>query len=89
MPYELPVKKSEEIAKEITKRIAKSANVLSTSYLGVNDFADSYVKHLIEVDCDPVNKLAVRRAALRTAADVLEEHKVAIPYPQLDIHNKK
>lgn len=89
MPYELPVKKSEEIAKEITKRIAKSANVLGTSYLGVNDFADSYVKHLIEIDCDAVNKLAVRRVALRTAADVLEEHKVAIPYPQLDIHNKK
>lgn len=89
MPYELPAKKSEEIAKEITKRIAKNANVLSTSYLGLNDFADSYVKHLIEVDCDPINKLSVRRSALRTAADVLEEHKVAIPYPQLDIHNKK
>lgn len=89
MPYELPVKESEEIAKSITKRIAKNANVLSSSYLGVNDFADSYVKHLIEVDCDPINKLSVRRAALRTAADVLEENKIAIPYPQLDIHNKK
>lgn len=89
MPYELPSKKSEEIAREITKRIAKNDNVLSTSYLGINDFADSYVKHLIEVDCEPINKLAVRRAAFRTMADVLEEYKVAIPYPKLDIHTKK
>ena len=89
MPYELPVKKSEEIAKEITEQIAKNDNVIGTSYLGLNDFADSYVKHLIEVDCDPANKLSVRRAALRTVADTLESHKVAIPYPQLDLHNKK
>ncbi len=89
MPYELPVKKSEEIAKSTIKAIAKNDNVTDASYLGLNDFADNYVKHLIEVDCDPMNKLQVRRDALRTIADILEKNKVAIPYPQLDVHSKK
>ena len=89
MPYELPVKKSEEIAKSTIKAIAKNDNVTGTSYLGLNDFADSYVKHLIEVDCDPMNKLQVRRDALRVIADILEKNKVSIPYPQLDVHSKK
>lgn len=89
MPYELPVKKSAKIAEDIVKAIAKNDNVTSTSYLGLNDFADSYVKHLIEVDCEPINKLGVRRAALRTIADILETNKIAIPYPQLDVHTKK
>ena len=89
MPYELPVKKSEQIVKTAVEEIAKKDNVSSTSYLGLNDFADSYVKHLIEVDCDPINKLQVRRNALRVIADLLEANKVAIPYNQLDIHTKK
>ena len=89
MPYELPVKKSEAIAKSAAKAIAKNDNVTSAEYLGLNDFADNYVKHLIEVDCEPMNKLQVRRDALRTIADLLEENKIAIPYPQLDIHTKK
>lgn len=89
MPYELPVKQSEELAKSTVKAIAKNDNVTNTAYLGLNDFSDNYVKHLIEVDCDPMNKLQVRRDALRTIAGVLEENKIAIPYPQLDIHTKK
>ena len=89
MPYELPVKKSEEIAKSTVKAISKKDNVTNASYLGLNDFSDNYVKHLIEVDCDPMNKLQVRRDALRVIADILEENKVAIPYPKLDIHTKK
>lgn len=89
MPYELPVKKSEEIVKSTIKAISKNDNVTNAAYLGLNDFSDNYVKHLIEVDCEPMNKLQVRRDALRAIADILETNKIAIPYPQLDIHTKK
>ena len=89
MPYELPVKKSEEIAKSTIKVISKNDNVTNAAYLGLNDFSDNYVKHLIEVDCEPMNKLQVRRDALRVIADILEANKIAIPYSQLTIHTKK
>lgn len=89
MPYELAVDKSEKIVTEAISLIGKNDNVNNAAYLGLNDFADSYVKYLIEVDCDPMNKLQVRRDAMRVIAKVLEKNKIAVPYPQLDVHSKK
>lgn len=89
MPYELPVSKSEQIVESTIKKITKNDNVTGASYLGLNDFGDHYTKHLVKVTCSPINKLQVRRDALRVIADVLESNKVAIPYQQLDVHTKK
>ena len=89
MPYELPASKSKKIVESSIKEIAKNDNVTGAFYLGLNDFGDDYTKHLVKITCNPINKLQVRRDALRVIAGILEENNVAIPYKHLDIHTRK
>lgn len=89
MPYEFEASKSEKIVESTIKKILKNDKVTSASYLGLNDFADNYTKHLVKITCNPINKLQVRRDALRVIAGVLEDNDVSIPYQQLEIRTKK
>lgn len=89
LPYELSVKKAEKILDEAVKKIAKSEDVKSINLYGLNKLNDSSMDYLIGLTTDPSIKLSVRRKALHIIMDTLEEHKISIPYHQLDIHNKK
>ena len=89
MPYELTIEKSEKILKEAVTKIKKQANVKDANLYGFTSIGDSALNYLIYVSCDPTLKLGVRRESLRTVVTTLEKHKVNIPYPQLDVHNKK
>ena len=89
MPYELPASKSKKIVESSIKEITKNDNVTGAFYLGLNDFGDDYTKHLVKITCNPINKLQVRRDALRVIADILEENNVSIPYKHLDVHTRK
>ena len=42
----------------------------------------------IAVEYVPDYKLSVSKATLRAIKLVLDENKIEIPYPQLDVHNK-
>ena len=44
--------------------------------------------HLENVENVPDYKLSVSKATLRAIKLVLDENKIEIPYPQLDVHNK-
>ena len=89
LPYELKVKDAEAIMEEIIKTLEKRDTIISAKYQGINAFSDSSLNYQIVVTCDPVNQLQVRRDALKTIVLALEDHKLSIPYPQLDIHTKK
>ena len=88
MPYEVTVKKAEKIVNDIIENIKTNNNVETCRYLSVNDLADSYIKYLIEVTCDPSFKLQVRRDAFRSILEEFENNKIAVPYTQIDIHQK-
>ena len=89
MPYELTIEKSEKILKEAIAKIKKQANVTDVNLYGFTSIGDSALNYLVYISCDPTLKLGVRRQALRTIVTTLEQHKVHIPYPQLDVHSKK
>lgn len=89
LPYELKVKDAEVIMEEIVKTLEKRDTITSAKYQGINAFSDSSLNYQIVVTCDPVNQLQVRRDTLKTIVLALEDHKLSIPYPQLDIHTKK
>lgn len=89
LPYDLKVEKAETIMHEIIKRLVHHDGITSAKYQGITAFADSSLNYQIVVTCDPMNQLQIRRDCLRVIVTTLEEHKIHIPYTQLDIHNKK
>ena len=89
LPYELKIDKAEEIMNEIVKAVRKNEDILDAQYLGLNDLAESSLNYLIKIECEPINRLAARRAALRGIVATLEGYGVSVPYNQIDIHTRK
>lgn len=88
MPYEVNVEEAEKVIDKIIFDVKNNENVEDCKYKGVNELAESYVKYLIEVKNNPLYKLQVKRDALRTVLLNMEKHKIAVPYTQIDIHEK-
>ncbi len=88
MPYEVSVEKAEKTVEKIVKKIEAQENVESSRYLGVNDLADSSIKYLIEIKCNPLKKLQARRDALKISLEEMAKDGIEVPYNQLDIHQK-
>lgn len=88
LSYELKVKEYEKVMNEIVKEVSKNDNTKNVRYLGVNNFNDSSIDHLLVFDSTPENKYNARRDALGTILKILEKNNIEIPYNQLDIHNK-
>lgn len=88
MPYELKVEDAESVIMDIVSLVKSLKNVEECEYRGVNDLADSSVKYQIKVYCKPLDKMQVRRDSLRCVLLGLEKNNIAVPYNQLDIHQK-
>ena len=86
MPYEVKVDKAENVIKDILNEISENEKIEESIYKGVNKFAESNIEYLIEIKCNPIDKLEVRRNILRTVLVILNKHKINIPYQQIDIH---
>ena len=88
MPYEVKVEKAERAINDIIEDIKENNNVEGCKYLGVNDLADSSIKYLIQVECNPIYKLQVRRDALRSVLTQLSRNRIEVPFNQIDVHTK-
>ena len=89
LPYELKVAKAEDIMHEIIDKLRRHTGINSADYQGITKLDSSSLNYQIVITCDPTSKLQIRRAALHTIMTTLEEHKLSVPYEQLDIHTKK
>lgn len=88
MPYEVNIKMAEKTINEIIIDINNINNVDYCKYKGINELADSSIKYLIEISCNPIYKLQVKRDALRSILIKMNNNKINIPYKQIYIHNK-
>ena len=88
MPYGVNLEKAEKAIDDIIENIKTNNNVENCRYLSVNELADSSINYLIEVTCNPVFKLQVRRDALRSILEELANNKIEVPFTQIDIHQK-
>ncbi|MBQ9011565.1 MAG: mechanosensitive ion channel family protein [Bacilli bacterium] len=88
LPYEIEISKAETVLEEIVTKIKQQKEVENCEYRGVSDLDESAIKYQIKVYCSPVQKPQIKRDALRTVLLVLSEHKISVPYNQLDIHQK-
>ena len=88
MPYEVSVETAEKAINDILENIKTNNNTEGCRYMGVNKLDESSINYLIEVTCNPLYKLQVRRDAHRSILVELENNNIAVPYNQLDIHTK-
>lgn len=89
LPYELKIKKAEEVINHVLKKIEELPNVEKVEYKGVDELASSSINYRIKVFCNPYVKIQVRRDALTCIVKGLEEKHISVPYNQIDVHQKK
>ena len=89
LPYELKIAKAEEVLHEIITKLHKHKDITNATYQGITKLGASSLDYQIVFVCDPSNKPQVRRDCLHTIMTTLEDHKISIPYEQLDLHTKK
>ncbi len=88
MSYEVKVEKAEKAVDDILNLIKGNNNVNGCRYLGITELADSSIQYLVEVTCNPQNKLQVRRDTIKSIVLGLDKNNIEVPYTQIDIHNK-
>ena len=88
-PYEVKVEDAEKVVHEMVQKLRKHTGITSADYQGITKIDTSSLNYQIVVTCDPANRLQIRRDSLRVIMTTLEEHKLHIPYTQLDLHSKK
>ncbi len=89
LPYELKLSKAEPIMEEIVERALNEneEKLIECQYRGVSELAPSSINYRLFARCNG-DRAQMKRNLNRVALAVLEEHKVSIPYPQMDIHQK-
>ena len=88
MPYEVKIDKAEKAIEDIISLIKEKENIIECNYKGVTELADSSIKYLLEIKCNPVGKLQVNRDALRCVIVGLEKNNIEVPFNQFDVHQK-
>lgn len=81
------VKKALDIAlKEI---ISNTDADEESCYLGIDEFASSSINYIIKIHCPQDKRIPTKRAALSIIKKVYDDHKIKIPYNQIEVHNAK
>ena len=88
LPYELSLEEQHKIVDDIIELSKADKLIKDCSSVGVADLADSKIEYLLKVTINPANKLQARRNVLEHILEGMEKNNVAVPYNQLDIHQK-
>lgn len=88
MPYEIPIDKAEKVANEIVENLKEHNDIETAEYKGVTELADSSIKYLVKIVCNPENKLQIRRDTYGCILRTLAKNKIDVPYNQIDVHQK-
>lgn len=88
LPYEENALEMEKVLKEIIDTVKINEKIKEMKYVGINDFADSAIYYKLRVWCSAEQKPQIKRDIQKIIKLKLDEHKIDIPYTQIDIHSK-
>lgn len=88
LPYELKLEKAEAIMNEIAEKAVEHEDIQELKYVGVSELAASSINYKLFGSSVPRRRIQAKRAVLHVTLEVLEKHKVDVPYPQMDVHQK-
>ena len=93
LPIPLPLRikpdSASKVVSEIADQILLIPEVTSAINQGPSAITNSALTYQIQITCDPAARLATRRAALEKVISILAEHKILLPYQQLELHARK
>ena len=88
MPYEVPVDRAEKVIDKMLAKLKDFEDIEDAEYKGVTELADSSIKYLLKITCNPERKLQVKRDTYGCILRTLAENKIEVPYNQIDVHQK-
>lgn len=88
LPYEIKPDAANDLMLEITENIKALEQVNTAEYQGLSKIDTSSLNYQIAIQCDPMNVLSVRRAALGVVTDTLAKRKLRLPYAHVDVRTK-
>ena len=88
LPYELKLSEAEKIMTEIADASRELDYVADCQYRGVNKLADSAIEYRLFAKSEKGKRIDAKRNILHKTLEILEQHGVSVPYPQIDIHQK-
>ena len=89
LPLRIKPSAAEAIMSEISFNVQKLPNVTSVISQGLTEITNSSLNYQLQITCDPMNQLQVRRDSLGTIASTLAAHKILLPYTELTLHDKR
>lgn len=89
LPLRIKPAAAKLLTSEITKNVQKLNGVTSVTDQGLAAITNSSLNYQIQITCDPMNQLQIRRDSLGVIVDTLASRKILLPYTQLDLHTKK
>ncbi len=89
LSYDADPKLVRDVLTEFAKKLQAEDNITGAKFMGTNEFGDSAINYLIQINCPAQTKRAIRRKALGMAQDELAAHGLEIPFNQLDVHLDK
>ena len=88
LPYEENYGDIEALMKKIMKKMEGIKAISNIRFLGLNKFDSSAILYKIAFDCKPDERFQAKRDANKVVKEILEKEGIAIPYTQIDLHQK-
>lgn len=88
LPYEEKIEEIEKILYKAMDKIVDLEFVTHVQYRGIEKFGDSAIFYKVRLNCKPDYKAQTKRDANRIIKLELDKNNIAIPYMQIDVHNK-
>jgi small conductance mechanosensitive channel len=89
LPYNLALSKAEAIMDEISAACKNIETLQECEYRGVQEFAESAIEYRLYAKCEQGKRITTKRVINHKILEVLEKHKISIPFKQVDIHTTK
>ena len=88
LPYELKLIEQHKIVEDIVNIIKKDSLIENCENVGITELSDSKIEYQLRITVNQVDRLQARRNTLEHILEGLEKNSVAVPYNQIDIHQK-
>lgn len=89
LPLRIKPSAAETIMSEIATNVERVSGVTSVISQGLTEITNSSLNYQLQITCDPMNQLQVRRDSLGVIATTLASHKILLPYTELTLHDKR
>lgn len=88
LPLRIKPAAASTLMSEIALNIQKLPNVDSAINQGLTAITNSSLNYQLQITCDPMDQLQVRRDSLGAIVSALASHKILLPYNELTVHEK-